>query len=113
MLCSNFDINKKLPMLKLIAEDFIQVDKIDLVLPLYQQLVEETKREAGCIAYDLYHDLCNTGHFVFIEEWVDRAALDAHVQSSHFQDLVPQIDQHRRQDGIFTHMQHYDELFKK
>ena len=41
MLCSNFDINKKLPMLKLIAEDFIQVDKIDLVLPLYQQLVEQ------------------------------------------------------------------------
>ena len=102
MLCSSFDINKKSSMLKLIAEDFIQVDKIDLVLPLYKESVEKTKQEAGCIAYDLYHDLRNRGHFVFIEEWIDRAALDAHVQSFHFQDLVPKIDQHRRQDGIFT-----------
>lgn len=98
-------------MLKLIAEDFIQVDKIDLVLPLYQELVEKTKQEAGCIAYDLYHDLRNIGHFVFIEEWIDRAALDAHVQSAHFQRLVPLIDQYIRQEGIFTHMQHYQELF--
>ncbi|MBJ9955190.1 MULTISPECIES: putative quinol monooxygenase [unclassified Acinetobacter] len=98
-------------MLKLIAEDFIQVDKIDLVLPLYQELVEKTKQEAGCIAYDLYHDLRNTGHFVFVEEWIDRAALDAHVQSEHFQRLVPLIDQYIRQKGIFTHMQHYHELF--
>lgn len=98
-------------MLKLIAEDFIQIDKIDLVLPLYQELVEKTKQEQGCVAYDLYHDLRNVGHFVFIEEWVDRAALDAHVQSAHFQRLVPLIDQYTRQEGIFTHMQHYQELF--
>ena len=37
-------------MLKLIAEDFIQEDKIDVVLPLYQELIEKTKQEQGCIA---------------------------------------------------------------
>lgn len=47
----------------------------------------------------------------FIEECIDRAALDAHVQSAHFQRLVPLIDQYARQEGIFTHMQHYQELF--
>lgn len=36
-------------MLKLIAEDFIQIDKIDIVLPLYKELVEKTKLEQGCI----------------------------------------------------------------
>ena len=98
-------------MLKLIAEDFIQIDKIDIVLPLYKELIEKTKLEKGCIAYDLYHDLKNKGHFVFIEEWQDRNALDAHVNSEHFQSLVPQIDQYKRQDCIFTHMQNYAELF--
>ena len=97
-------------MLKLIAEDFIQVDKIAEVLPLYAELIEKTKQEQGCIAYDLYHDLKNKGHFVFIEEWIDRAALDAHVQSEHFQRLVLLIDAHKRQDGVFTHMQHFSEL---
>ena len=98
-------------MLKLIAEDFIQIDKIDIVLPLYKELIEKTKLEKGCIAYDLYHDVKNKGHFVFIEEWQDRNALDAHVNSEHFQRLVPQIDQHKRQEAIFTHMQKYEELF--
>ena len=99
-----------LSMLKLIAEDFIQVDKIAEVLPLYAELIEKTKQEQGCIAYDLYHDLKNKGHFVFIEEWIDRAALDAHVQSEHFQRLVPLIDAHKRQEGVFTHLQAYTAL---
>ena len=99
-------------MLKLIAEDFIQEDKIDVVLPLYQELIKKTKQEQGCIAYDLYHDLKQVGHFVFIEEWIDRVALDAHVESEHFQRLVPLIDAHKRKDGVFTHMQDYKELFK-
>lgn len=100
-------------MLKLIAEDFIQEDKIDVVLPLYQELIEKTKQEQGCIAYDLYHDLKQRGHFVFIEEWVDRAALNAHVESEHFQRLVPLIDANKRKDGAFTHMQDYKDLFKE
>ena len=83
-------------MLKLIAEDFIHLDKIETVLPLYQALIAHTRLEPGCLAYDLYHDLKNPGHFVFIEEWENRAALDAHVQSEHFQRLVPLIDAHKR-----------------
>ncbi|EPG37358.1 putative quinol monooxygenase [Acinetobacter colistiniresistens] len=96
--------------LKLIAEDFIQPEHIEMVLPLYQELVEETRTEAGCIAYDLYHDHKLQGHFVFIEEWVDRTALDLHVQSEHFQRLVPQIDQYQVQAGRFTHLHRFEAL---
>lgn len=88
-------------MLKLIAEDFI---KIDIVLPLYKELVQKTRYEVGCISYELHQDIQNLGHFIFIEEWVDRAALDSHVVSEHFQRLVPQIDQNKIEDGRFTHM---------
>lgn len=98
--------------LKLIAEDFIQPEHTDAVLPLYQELVEKTRMEAGCIAYDLYHDHKQQGHFVFIEEWVDRAALDLHVQSEHFQRLVPQIDQYQTQAGRFTHLHRFETLFE-
>ena len=42
-----------MPMLKLSAEDFIHVDKIAVVLPLYQALIEHTRLEPGCLAYDL------------------------------------------------------------
>lgn len=98
--------------LKLIAEDFIQAEYIEMVLPLYQELVEKTRTEAGCIAYDLYHDHKQKGHFVFIEEWDDRVALNLHVQSEHFQRLVPQIDQYQTQAGRFTHLHRFETLFE-
>lgn len=91
-------------MLKLIAEDFIDPTKIEIVLPIYQELIAETLKEADCISYELCHDLNNPGHFIFVEEWKDQAALDAHVASEHFQRLVPQVDAYRVQEGRFTHM---------
>ncbi|MDX7998786.1 antibiotic biosynthesis monooxygenase [Xenorhabdus sp. Reich] len=91
-------------MLKVIAEDFIQIDAIKIVFPLYRELVEATKREPLCIAYDLYVDQKDAGHFIFIEEWPDRAALDAHCNSEHFQRLVPMINKYKRKDPTYILM---------
>ncbi|MFT0211262.1 putative quinol monooxygenase [Pseudomonas sp. F1_0610] len=97
-------------MLKLIAEDFIAPEHIAKVLPLYRELLDKTRQEAGCIRYELCHDLREQGHFVFIETWQDYAALDAHVASEHFQRLVPQIDQYSYKAGRFTHLQAFTEV---
>lgn len=86
-------------MLKVIAEDFINPDHIGIVLPLYAELVEKTRLEPLCIAYDLFVDQRDAGHFVFIEQWPDHAALDAHCRADHFTRLVPQINRHRRSEG--------------
>lgn len=91
-------------MLKVIAEDFIKAEHIADVMPLYRELVRETRREPLCVAYDLFIDQKDPGHFVFIEQWPDRAALDAHCASAHFQRLVPMIDHYQRQPGTFLLM---------
>jgi quinol monooxygenase YgiN len=91
-------------MLKVIAQDFIKPEAVDTVLPLYRELVAATRAEPLCIAYDLFEDRKDPGHFIFVEEWPDQAALDAHCQTEHFTRLVPLIDAHRRQDGTFILM---------
>lgn len=91
-------------MLKVIAEDFIRLESVGIVMPLYRELVEKTRQEEACIAYDLFIDQKDPGHFIFIEEWPDRAALDAHCASEHFRRLVPLINAHQRQDGTFILM---------
>ncbi|WP_018427492.1 putative quinol monooxygenase [Hoeflea sp. 108] len=91
-------------MLKVIAQDFIKPEFIEVLLPLYAELVEKTKLEPLCISYDLFVDQKDPGHFVFIEEWPNRAALDVHCQSEHFTRLVPQINRHQRQDPTFILM---------
>jgi len=85
-------------MLKVIAQDFIKPEAVEIVLPLYRELVERTRQEPLCIAYDLFEDRKDPGHFIFIEEWPDRAALAIHCQTEHFTRLVPLINAHQRQD---------------
>ncbi|MFC4299904.1 MAG: putative quinol monooxygenase [Castellaniella sp.] len=92
-------------MLKVIAQDFIHPDRLPDVAPLYRELVEKTKQEPLCISYDLFVDQKDPGHFVFIEEWPDRAALDAHCATEHFTRLVPLINAHQRKAATFILME--------
>ena len=91
-------------MLKVIAEDFIKPEYLDRVRPWYAELVEKTRLEPDCIAYDLYVDHKDPGHFIFIEQWPNQAALDAHCQSEHFKRLVPQINACQSRECTFMFM---------
>lgn len=87
-------------MLKVIAQDFIKLEHIQDVMPLYTELVAKTKEEPLCISYELYIDQKDAGHFVFVEEWPDRAALDVHCNTEHFKRLVPLIKKYQRSSGV-------------
>ena len=91
-------------MLKVIAQDFIRLECLAQVEPLCRELVEKTRQEPLCLAYELCVNHKDPGHFIFMEAWPDRAALDAHCQTEHFRRLVPQIDQCQRQAGTFLLM---------
>ena len=51
-------------MLKVIAQDFIKLEHIDRVMPLYRELLEKTKAEPRCISYELFIDQKDAGHFI-------------------------------------------------
>lgn len=91
-------------MLKLIAQDFIRLDAIDTVVPLYRELVTLTRQEPLNISYELYIDNEDPGHFIFVEEWPDRAAVDTHCATEHFTRLVPQIDAFQRAKDSYIQM---------
>lgn len=50
-------------------------------------LVEPTRKEAGCLRYDLFRVLDGSGDFVFVEEWESVETLDAHGQSAHVKEV--------------------------
>ncbi|WP_338779446.1 putative quinol monooxygenase [Metabacillus sp. FJAT-52054] len=60
-----------------------------------------SRAEEGCISYDLHRSKEDPGVFVFYENWKDQAAVDAHMQSAHYQayreaiaDLIETRDVH-------------------
>ena len=51
-------------------------------------LVAPTRREPGCIKYELHGNEADPAEFSFIEEWTDGAALDAHFETDHIKDAI-------------------------
>ena len=78
-------------MVKVVAEFFIKEDALEEAHNFLTELVAETRKEKGCITYDVFADNSNKTHLVLIEEWESQEILDIHSASTHFMTLVPKI----------------------
>ncbi|WP_291569350.1 putative quinol monooxygenase [Clostridium sp. UBA4548] len=78
-------------MVKVVAKNFIQQDKINEAIELYRELVEKTRKEQGCIKYELYQDTQNPTILTMVEEWENRDFLEKHFKTEHFTRIVPMI----------------------
>lgn len=55
---------------------------------LLRGLVEPSRKDPGCLSYDLHRDIDSPGTFVFYETWTSRALLDAHLKTPHLLDAL-------------------------
>ena len=47
-------------------------------------LIAPTRKETGCIQYDLHVAVNDPAQYAFYERWDDQEALDLHLQTPHF-----------------------------
>ena len=52
-----------------------------------------TRKEAGCMNYDLHILPENPAKFLFYENWTSKELLDAHLKSPHIAALLPRVDE--------------------
>ncbi len=50
-----------------------------------------TRKEKGCIAYDLNRDLKDANKYYVYERWQSLAALEAHMQTEHIQTFLGKV----------------------
>ncbi len=55
-------------------------DSLDALIDAGLQHVQRSRAEPGCLAHNVHHDVENPLRLVFVELWVDRAALDTHFR---------------------------------
>lgn len=55
----------------------------DAVFSELLTLVDSTRREEGCITYDLYRSSCDPAVFIFHETWRSQEDLDRHFEMPH------------------------------
>lgn len=69
--------------LKVVAIAETSSDKAIELKKVCLGLIEPTRKESGCISYELYEDKTNPGRFTFIEEWESQEHLDVHLKTPH------------------------------
>jgi len=83
-------MNSKTP--KVIAKITALEGKKQALEEVLIKLIEPTRKEPGCISYTLLNNLADQTEYIFYEAWKTDKDLEAHMQSSHFQEAVNSLD---------------------
>ena len=70
-------------MIHLIATLRIKEGALPAVLEAARPCIEATRREEGCLHYDLHQSLTEPEKLVFVEKWENRKALADHFREPH------------------------------
>ncbi len=60
-------------------------EKLEELRRMLVGLVGPTRKEAGCVRYQLYRNNADPQDFTFVEEWASDAALDKHLKKPYLQ----------------------------
>lgn len=71
------------PYLTVVAEIVAKPGSEDELRDILISVVEPTRKEEGCIQYDLHVSTNEPGRFFFYENWTDGEALKRHAGSEH------------------------------
>ena len=59
-----------------------------------RMLIEPSRKEPGCLGYELHVDPESPGKFMFYEKFENQAALDSHIVSPHFKQFLSYREAH-------------------
>ena len=78
--------------LTIIAHIEAKEGELELVKKEVLALVEPTKKEQGCLRYELTQDHLNPKLFIFVEEWESQELWQKHMDNRHLEAFVKETD---------------------
>jgi quinol monooxygenase YgiN len=74
--------------LTIIARIEAKKDKVELVKAELLKLIEPSRKEKGCLQYDLHQDNKNPEIFTFFEKWETQDLWNNHMNNDHLKAYV-------------------------
>jgi len=75
----------------IVAKLKVKPEKVKAFTEAANEIIEKSNKEEGCKSYQLYQDPYDNTRFVFVEEYKNQAAVDAHFASDYFKAFGPKI----------------------
>jgi len=82
-------------MITIVAKSIIKPGRKEDFKILTEKLIKESRKEIGCISYNLYEDINHPNILTFIEEWKNEEAIKLHNVSKHYTGIVPKLSELR------------------
>jgi quinol monooxygenase YgiN len=79
--------------LTVIAQFKVKPGKESLVRQELLSLLSPSRKDAGCLNYDLHQAPDNPALFLFHENWTSKAHLDQHLQKPNLQAVLARVGQ--------------------
>ena len=73
-------------MIYVIATASVKQDKREDFKQGAAPCIAATRKEEGCLLYDLHESITDATRFVFVEQWTTRDALGAHGRAEHMRE---------------------------
>ena len=78
-------------MIVVIGRVSCEEDRRDDLVAALEEMQDASRQEDGCIRYGFFAAVEDPLSFVAVEEWRDRAALDAHFAQPHLQSFATRM----------------------
>jgi len=77
--------------LRVVARIVARPDNVDDVRSYLTELIEPTRKEPGCVSYELLQNRSDPTDFTFVEEWESDGALEAHLNTAHIRNAIASL----------------------
>lgn len=85
-------------MIILICDNIIAMENLQEVEAYYVDLVEYTRKQPGCIQYDVYQNKDRENALVFVEKWAAEHFLEDHLEDPVYQEKFEKIERYLIED---------------
>ena len=87
-------------MIKVVAKSVAIKGKEAEIIELSKELVLESRKELGCVRYEMYQDQKNASVFTMIETWKDMETFLNHKEMPHVKNIVPKLNELRAEKAV-------------
>lgn len=81
-------------MFKLIVVITVRADKAAAFEEMVRPLVENSRKEKGCLGYDLLPDVLHQNCYLVLETWESDRALESHKLTRHYLDFIESLNEY-------------------
>ena len=79
-------------MLNIVAHHQLKDGLADKYIQLMKAVMENSRKEDGCVSYKFYRHKRDENAFVMLEQWADKQALGAHGTSEFFLEKMKEVE---------------------